>query len=134
MTTLFLAIIAFSSVAVAVIFYWLSKNLVVSSASLQNLIDSVNKDVTETVRMLQETIGDVSDITEKVSKQTERLDEIVENARLVSEDVKSTTGMVNNTVVPTLGNLHAISAGFRKALDTWNNYGDKNNEADKQND
>lgn len=128
--TISLVVIAISGISITVLFYWLAKNLVDSSASLKNLIESINRDVTTTVQMLQDTIKDVSEITEKVGAQTDRLDEIVDNAKKVSEDVKSTTGMVNSTVVPTLGNLHAVSAGVRKALDTWNNYGGKKNESE----
>lgn len=121
-------IIAASSIVVAATFYWLAKTLVSSAVSLKELLETVNRDVMSTVTMLQSAIKDVGDITEKVSEQTGKLDGIVENARQVSEDVKSTTGMINRTVVPTLGNLHAVSAGFRKALETWNEYEGKKEE------
>jgi len=119
----FLLIIAASGVSIAGILYWVAKHLITSTNSLNELIKSVHENMTVTVEMMQKSIKDFNEITDKLNTQMEKLDSIVENARVASDDVRTSTNMINRTVTPTLGNLHAISAGMKKALDTWNEYG-----------
>lgn len=118
-----LVIMAVSSVAVTVVLYWLAKSLISSSVSLNKLIETVDYNVHTTVDMLQKSIDDINVMTRRVGDNMDKLDSIVENVDNISSDVRSSMHMIDKTVVPTLTNLHSISAGARKAIETWNEYG-----------
>ena len=115
--------IAISSVLVTAILYWVARSLISSSGSLKKLIEDVNVNIGGTVEMLQKSIIDVNEITRRVGDQMDRVEKIVGNAGDITEDLKTSADMINRTIVPTLGNLHAVAAGARKAVDTWNEYG-----------
>ena len=62
-------------------------------------------------------------VTEEAGGKMDKLGTIVDNIEKISEDVKSSTDMINRTVSPALGNIQAISAGMKKAVETWNEFG-----------
>ena len=117
-------VIAGSSVTITVILYWIARNLISSSHSLEKLIESVKVNVNVTIEMLQKSIGDINRLTSDANGKMEKLDAIIDNVEELTADVKSATDMINRTVTPSLGNIQALSAGMRKAVETWNEYGD----------
>ncbi len=127
-----LVVIALAGVTVSLTLYWLAKSLISSSVSLKKLIETVDYNVHSTVDMLQKSIDDINLMTKRIGDNMDKLDSIVENVESISSDVRSSMNMIDKTVVPTLSNLHSISAGARKAIETWNEYGGNGSEKQEE--
>ncbi len=124
--SLALIVLAVCAVAITAILFHVARHLTSSTASLKTLIDTVDVNIRETVTMVQTSIDDVNTITKTTSGQMEKVEEIAENVRLTSGNIRTTMHVIEKTAVPLLGNFHAISAGLRKAIETWNDYGKEN--------
>lgn len=77
--------------------------------SLNNLVKSINKEVSPLLTKLQTTIDDVN-------SELERVDEIVASVAEVSEKVQVTTRIAQEVISSPLIKLASFSAGTKKAL------------------
>ncbi len=114
-----LTILAVSGVFLAMTVYWVARSLISGAVSIRKLIETVDYNVHTSVDMLQRSIGDINLITQRVGDQMERVESIVGDAQQVARDARVSMRLIEETLVPVLTNLHAISAGLRKGLETW---------------
>ena len=120
LVSLSIIVIALSSVALAVIFWFLIKALVRNTESLRTLIGHVDTRLDTAMVSVQKSIEDINHITGQVNQQMDRVEQIVDHIEQTTRDARTSMRMVNNTVVPMLANAHGIMGGIRKGIDTWN--------------
>jgi len=114
-----LTVLAASGVLLALTVYWVARSLISGSASIKKLIETIDYNVHTSVDMLQRSISDINAITQRAGDQMEHVESIVSDAQQVARDARVSMRLIEETLVPVLTNLHAISAGLRKGLDTW---------------
>ncbi len=114
-----LTVLAASGVFLALTVYWVARSLISGSASIKKLIETIDYNVHTSVDMLQRSISDINAITQRAGDQMEHVESIVSDAQQVARDARVSMRLIEETLVPVLTNLHAISAGLRKGLDTW---------------
>ncbi len=133
MATLFniaVILIAICAVLTTAILFWVARSLIDGSASLKKLLETVNENVERTVAELRKSIEDINEITEKAGGQMERVEEIVKDVRHAAGDARSILHATDETVVPIVSNMKSISAGLRKAVETWNDMGEQRESCD----
>lgn len=116
-------VIAVCAVCITVILYWVASSLIAGTNSLKKLIETVDYNVHETVDALQQSITDVNKITEQAGEEMQRLDQILKDFQNIARDGSSSMRLIDETLAPSLINLKSISAGLRKAVETWNDSG-----------
>jgi len=114
-----ICVVAVASVVVAYFFSMIAKALIANTESIRLLTGNLDKRLNEVSASVQKTLNEVNAITERVNGQMDRIENIVGNIEETTQDARTSMRMVNATVTPTLGNLHAIAGGLRKGLDTW---------------
>jgi hypothetical protein len=115
--------IAVCAIIVTAILYWVASSLIAGSNSLRKLVETIDYNVHETVDLLQHSIKDISEITERASNQMEKIEHITTDVQSVARDASSSMHMLETTLVPTLINLRSLTGGIRKSVETWNEAG-----------
>ena len=114
-----MGIIALSFLFIAYTFYWIARALSYSTHSIKNLIDEVDVRLKKNMNDLNQSIGDINQITQRVSGQMDKVDTIVENIEHVTNDARTSVHLVESTIVPVFSNLYSLIAGVRKGVEVW---------------
>jgi methyl-accepting chemotaxis protein len=118
-------LIAVCAVLTTAILFWVARSLIDGSTSLKKLLETVSENVERTVAELRKSIEDINEITEKAGGQMDRVEDIVKDVRHAAGDARSILHATDQTVVPIVSNMKSVSAGLMKAVETWNDMGER---------